>query len=49
MQYHFTADVESQFDSIADGKLNWQKMLSDFYTPFHTSIEEALGTEGRFA
>ena len=26
-----------------------KKMLSDFYTPFHASIEEALGTEGRFA
>lgn len=45
MQYHFTADVESQFDSIADGKLDWKKMLGDFYNPFHTSIENALGTE----
>ena len=49
MQYSFTADVEGQFDQIADGTLDWKKMLSDFYTPFHTSIEEALGTEGRFA
>lgn len=49
MQYSFTADVEAQFDTIAEGKLEWQKMLSDFYTPFHTSIESALGTEGRFA
>lgn len=24
-------------------------MLGDFYTPFHTSIEGALGAEGRFA
>ncbi len=24
-------------------------MLGDFYTPFHASIENALGTEGRFA
>ncbi len=49
MQYTFTADVESQFDQIADGKLDWQKMLGDFYTPFHASIESALWTEGRFA
>lgn len=49
MQYSFTADVESQFDEIASGNLEWKKMLSDFYTPFHASINEALGAEGRFA
>jgi len=45
MQYTFTAEVESQFDQIAEGKLEWKKMLADFYNPFHESIEEALGTE----
>ena len=49
MQYSFTAEVESQFDRIAEGKLDWQKMLEEFYTPFHASIESALGAEGRFA
>jgi DNA topoisomerase I len=49
MQYSFTADVESQFDQIAEGKLDWTKMLGDFYAPFHTSIESALGAEWRFA
>jgi DNA topoisomerase-1 len=49
MQYHFTADVEAQFDRIADGELNWTNMLSEFYTPFHESINEALWTEGRFS
>lgn len=49
MQYSFTAEVESQFDKIALGELDWKKMLGDFYTPFHTSIEWALGAEGRFA
>jgi DNA topoisomerase-1 len=49
MQYSFTAEVETQFDRIADGELDWKKMLGDFYTPFHASIESALGTEGRFA
>ena len=39
MQYSFTAEVESQFDKIALGELDWKKMLGDFYTPFHTSIE----------
>lgn len=49
MQYTFTADVESQFDTIAAGDLEWKKMLTDFYTPFHASIESALGAEWRFA
>ncbi len=49
MQYSFTAEVESQFDKIALGELDWKKMLGDFYVPFHTSIEWALGAEGRFA
>lgn len=49
MDYGFTAKVEGEFDTIADGKLDWKKMLGDFYTPFHASIEKALGSEGRFA
>lgn len=49
MQYSFTAEVESQFDKIADGELDWKKMLGDFYTPFHANIDSALGTEWRFA
>lgn len=49
MQYGFTAQVEEQFDSIAEGKLEWKKMLENFYHPFHTLIENAMGMEWRFA
>jgi DNA topoisomerase-1 len=49
MQYSFTATVENQFDQIAEWKIKWQTMLADFYTPFHTLIEAALWTDGRFA
>jgi DNA topoisomerase-1 len=49
MDYGFTAQVEGQFDAISEGKLEWQKMLSDFYTPFHEKIEAALGLEGKFS
>lgn len=49
MQYSFTAEVEGQFDEIANGNLAWQKMLSDFYEPFHDAVNEALGTEGKFS
>lgn len=49
MQYDFTARVEEEFDQISRGELDWKKMLWDFYTPFHTNIEEALGAEWRFS
>lgn len=42
MQYSFTAEVEGQFDEIAHGKLGWQKMLGDFYNPFHEAVNEAM-------
>lgn len=49
MQYDFTARIEEDFDEISRGELDWKKMLSDFYTPFHKNIESALGSEGRFS
>lgn len=42
MDYHFTADVEAQFDEIAQGNLEWTKMLSSFYKGFHEDVEETL-------
>lgn len=42
MDYHFTADVEKQFDDIAEGKLEWQKMLEKFYDKFHSTVEHTL-------
>lgn len=45
VDYGFTAKVEEEFDHIAEGKLDWKKMLGDFYTPFHTGVLEALGSE----
>jgi len=38
--YSFTASVEKEFDAIANGKLQWSKMISAFYTPFHKTVEE---------
>lgn len=40
MDYHFTANVEEEFDVIAEGKMDWRKMLKDFYTPFHKDVEQ---------
>lgn len=42
MDYHFTAEVEEQFDEIARGKMEWTDMLSSFYKPFHSTVENTL-------
>lgn len=41
VDYGFTAHVEEDFDDIAAGKLERNKMLRDFYTPFHKLIEQS--------
>jgi len=47
VDYHFTAEVEEQFDEIALGKLKWTGMLHDFYVPFHKTIENTLEKKDR--
>jgi len=42
MDYGFTAQVEKEFDDIAEGTVAWQKMLHQFYKGFHNSIETAI-------
>ena len=42
MDYGFTAQVEKEFDDIAEGAVEWQKMLHNFYHGFHNSIETAI-------
>ncbi|MCO6499465.1 MAG: type I DNA topoisomerase [Vicingus serpentipes] len=42
LDYSFTAEVEEQFDAIAEGQLKWNKMIEKFYSPFHTQIEDTL-------
>ncbi|MGX5817481.1 type I DNA topoisomerase [Chitinophaga lutea] len=42
MDYGFTAQIEEEFDEIASGKKKWNKMLHDFYDPFHQNVEETL-------
>jgi DNA topoisomerase-1 len=42
MDYGFTAQVEKEFDDIAEGAMTWQKMLHHFYEGFHNSIETAI-------
>jgi DNA topoisomerase-1 len=42
MNYNFTATVEKDFDEIAEGGQQWEKMIARFYGPFHKHVEEAL-------
>ena len=42
LDYNFTANVENEFDGIADGELKWNNVISDFYTPFHKTVDECL-------
>lgn len=37
----FTAEMEEQFDTIAEGKVKWTETLGTFYPPFQTALKEA--------
>ena len=42
LDYSFTANVEKDFDKIAEGEIVWNTVISDFYGPFHTKVQETL-------
>lgn len=42
VDFHFTAEVELQFDEIAEGNLKWTGMLDKFYSAFHKTVENSL-------
>ena len=42
MDYSFTANIEEEFDKIAEGRLRWNTMVGEFYEPFHESVEHTL-------
>ena len=42
LDYGFTANVEKEFDQIAEGNQVWNSVISEFYDPFHTKIQETL-------
>ena len=43
MDYDFTANVEKDFDQIAEGGKVWNSVIGEFYTPFHSKVEDVLG------
>jgi len=42
MDYHFTARIEEEFDEVAQGKIQWNKMIDDFYNPFKKDVENTI-------
>lgn len=38
LDYNFTAQVEQNFDEIAEGKEDWTKMIKGFYGDFHSTV-----------
>ncbi|HRN90818.1 MAG TPA: type I DNA topoisomerase [Ferruginibacter sp.] len=47
MDYSFTANIEKEFDEIAEGKIVWNNMVDSFYKPFHNGVAHTLETAER--
>ncbi len=45
LDYGFTANVEKDFDQIAEGQQQWNSVISEFYSPFHTKVQETLSNK----
>src|SRR5690606_14608965 len=44
MDYGFTARIENDFDEVATGKLQWNKMIDAFYSPFKSDVDKTIET-----
>ena len=49
MDFGFTAKIESEFDDIAEGRVDWSKMLKNFYEPFKKEVDETMETAERIS
>lgn len=47
LDYNFTAKVEQDFDEIAEGNIDWSKMMQDFYNKFHPNVIQVQDTAER--
>ena len=47
LDYHFTANVEAEFDEIAMGEKEWKAMLGSFYKNFHDTVEDVTENSER--
>jgi len=44
MDYNFTADIEKEFDDIAEGKISWEGVVRTFYEGFEPLVEKSVNT-----
>ena len=42
LDYGFTANVEEDFDKIAEGEIAWNGLIGEFYGGFHQKVEDTL-------
>jgi DNA topoisomerase-1 len=47
LNYNFTADVEQEFDDIAEGKIAWLENILSFYKKFHPEVTKASNSTGK--
>ena len=48
LDYDFTANVEKDFDQIADGEKVWNGVIGEFYEPFHQRVGQVL-SDGQYS
>ena len=41
---NFTAEIESKLDDVEEGKVQWPKMMGDFFFPFKEHVDEVMST-----
>ncbi|MEX2327144.1 MAG: DNA topoisomerase, partial [Pseudomonadales bacterium] len=46
LDYGFTAELEESLDLVSDGKVEWKKLLDEFYKDFEARLEKASGDDG---
>jgi DNA topoisomerase-1 len=44
LDYNFTANIEKEFDKIAEGEMEWSQLIDSFYPGFHKQVEETIQT-----
>jgi DNA topoisomerase-1 len=47
LDYNFTAKVEQDFDEIAEGNIEWAKMMQEFYDKFHPNVKDVEANADR--
>ncbi len=47
MNYDFTAGIENKLDKVAEGKVDWKKMLQEFYVPFKKDVDDTIENADR--